>query len=100
MAAALFAFILDRVPAPRRGPWDSVASIIPERKGTVEEVSASQAEHCTLSLGCADPYVVNQNGHADPHATHERLQGCAVHAQDRGRQAGHPQQTSLSPVLR
>ena len=38
MAAALFAFILDWVPAPRRGPWDSVAPIIPERRGTVEGV--------------------------------------------------------------
>jgi hypothetical protein len=38
MAAALFAFILDWVPAARRGPWDLVALIIPERRGTVEGV--------------------------------------------------------------
>ncbi len=36
MAVALFACILDRVPAPRRGPWDSFAHIIPERGDTVE----------------------------------------------------------------
>jgi hypothetical protein len=36
MAAALLAFILDWVPAPRRGPWDPVAPIIPEGMGTVE----------------------------------------------------------------
>ncbi len=38
MAAALFAFILDWVPAPRRGPWDSFAPIIAERRSTVEGV--------------------------------------------------------------
>src|SRR5260370_35244839 len=61
MAAALFAFILDWVPAPRRGPWDSVAPIIPERRGTVEGVlkadsldeALAQAKGCPVWRGGA-----------------------------------------------
>jgi hypothetical protein len=38
MAVALFAFIPGGIPALRRGPWNSFAPIIPERRGTVEGV--------------------------------------------------------------
>ncbi len=66
MAAALFAFILDWVPAPRRGPWDSVAPIIPERRGTVEGVlkadsldeAVAQAKGCPVLQGGAKIVVL------------------------------------------
>jgi hypothetical protein len=52
MAAALFAFILDWVPAPRRGPWDSFAPIIPERRGTVEGVMHFRVSASILTNVC------------------------------------------------
>ncbi len=66
MAAALFAFVLDWVPAPRRGPWDLVALIIPERRGTVEGVlkadsldeAVAQAKGCPVLQGGAKIVVL------------------------------------------